>query len=61
MSKTRQGTPSVVESYKLCEIFFIMPEYDGNVVFLNTFLSVCNTASSMPLYRANILDLEYHK
>lgn len=38
---------AVVEPYKLSEIFSIIPEYDGNQIFLQTFLNSCNCAYSM--------------
>lgn len=42
-----QATALTVEPYKLSEIFAIVPEYDGNPIFLNTFISACDTASDM--------------
>lgn len=36
-----------IEPYKLNEIFSIIPEYDGNQIFLNTFIQSCNTAFNM--------------
>lgn len=47
MPDTRQTTALAVEPYKLSEIFAIIPEYDGNQIFLNTFISACNTAYNM--------------
>lgn len=46
MPETRSATETV-EPYKLSEIFSIVPEYDGNSIFLNTFISSCTTAQSM--------------
>lgn len=33
-----------VEPYKLSELFSLIPEYDGNPIFLTTFINSCNTA-----------------
>lgn len=47
MVETRQGANAAVENYKLSEIFAIIPEYDGNPIFLNAFISSCTTAQAM--------------
>lgn len=48
MVETRQtSVAQTVEPYKLSEIFAIIPEYDGNPIFLNTFISSCTTAQTM--------------
>lgn len=48
MPETRQQSVSqTVEPYKISEIFSIVPDYDGNPIFLNTFLSSCTTAQAM--------------
>lgn len=36
-----------IEPYKLSEIFSIIPEFDGEQIFLHTFLSACDCANSM--------------
>lgn len=41
MPETIQKPTSVIEPYKLCANFAISPEYDGNSIFLNTFISTC--------------------
>lgn len=46
MPETRAAAEAV-EPYKLSEIFSIIPEYDGNQIFLNTFITSCTTAFSM--------------
>lgn len=46
MPETR-ATAEAVEPYKISEIFSIVPEYDGNSIFLNTFITSCTTAQSM--------------
>lgn len=51
MPETRQS----VEPYKLSEIFAIIPEYDGNPIFLNTFISSCNTAQTMAVDNQQLL------
>ncbi|KAJ8954581.1 hypothetical protein NQ318_003112 [Aromia moschata] len=42
-----QQPTAVVEPYKLSEVFSLIPEYDGNQIFLNTFLNSCTTAFGM--------------
>lgn len=32
-----------IEPYKLNELFSLIPEYDGNTIFLSTFLNACST------------------
>lgn len=46
MPETRAAADAV-EPYKLSEIFSIISEYDGNPIFLNTFITSCTTASNM--------------
>lgn len=47
MLETRQQiTVSGPEPYKLSESFSVVPEYDGDPIFLNTFTSSCSTANS---------------
>ena len=36
-----------IEPYKLSEIFSLIPEFDGDQIFLNTFLNACNHAYRM--------------
>lgn len=40
-------TKQTVEPLKLSEIFTIIPEYDGNLIFLTTFISSYNTSQTM--------------
>lgn len=35
---------AAVEPYKLSELFSLIPDYDGNPIFLTTFINSCNTA-----------------
>ncbi|KAJ8936268.1 hypothetical protein NQ318_019755 [Aromia moschata] len=42
-----QQPTAVVEPYKLSEVFSLIPEYNGNQIFLNTFLNSCTTAFGM--------------
>lgn len=46
MPETRSAIETV-EPYKISEIFSIVPDYDGNPIFLNTFISSCTTAQNM--------------
>lgn len=43
MSVTEQS----IEPYKLSEIFSIIPEFEGDQIFLNTFLNACDHAQRM--------------
>ncbi|KAJ8982457.1 hypothetical protein NQ317_000415 [Molorchus minor] len=42
----REGDEEV-DSYKLSEIFSIVPEYEGDQIFLGTFLNACDCAYNM--------------
>ncbi|KAJ8977809.1 hypothetical protein NQ317_000066 [Molorchus minor] len=44
-----------VEPYKLSEIFSVIPEYDGNKIFLQTFLNAVRCANSMAIGNQRIL------
>ncbi|KAJ8978098.1 hypothetical protein NQ317_018964 [Molorchus minor] len=44
-----------VEPYKLSEIFSVIPEYDGNQIFLQTFLNAVRCANSMAIGNQRIL------
>lgn len=43
------------EVYKLSEIFSIIPEFDGDQIFLNTFLYACDCANSMANIEQKVL------
>lgn len=44
-----------VEPYKLSEIFSLIPEFDGDQIFLNTFLNACSHAFRMCIEDQKIL------
>lgn len=44
---TAQGTTIELEAYKLSEIFSIVPEYEGDQIFLGNFLNACDCAYDM--------------
>lgn len=44
--RNNDGQPEV-EPYKLSEIFSIVPEYEGDQIFLQTFLNACDCAYNM--------------
>lgn len=58
--ETNSGTLAV-EPYKLSDFFAIIPEYDGNPVFLNSFLDTCNTAHSMSSENQKVLLVLNHQ
>lgn len=37
----------VVKPYRWSEIFSLVPEYDGNLIFLNTFIDSCDSAHNV--------------
>lgn len=47
MPKTRQKGQGAGEPYKLAYIFVIIPQYNGNQIFFNTFMCSYNTALDM--------------
>lgn len=47
MPETRNGITQAVELYQLSEILSIIPVYDGNPIFLNTFISYCGIVQNM--------------
>lgn len=54
MTEPRQPNPrqpvnneAVVEPYKLSEIFFIIPEFEGDQISLGTFINSCDVANTM--------------
>lgn len=51
----RQAPPHDIEPYKLSEIFSLIPDFDGNPIFLNTFLNSCTTAFDMTVGEQSIL------
>lgn len=50
-----QAQATTIEPYKLSEIFSIVPEYDGNPIFLQTFLHACSQAYRMAVADQKIL------
>ena len=44
-----------IEPYKLSEIFSIVPEFDGNPMFLQTFITACTHAQGMAVEDQRIL------
>lgn len=49
------ATEAVVEPYKLSEIFSIIPEYDGNQIFLQTYLNSVRCAYGMSVGNQKVL------
>ncbi|XP_072395178.1 uncharacterized protein [Diabrotica undecimpunctata] len=47
MPETRSQTQVEIEPYKLSEIFSIIPEFEGDPIFLPTFLDACDCAIKM--------------
>jgi len=41
-NQSHADTPDIVEPYRLAEIFSIIPEFDGDAIFLGTFLQAYN-------------------
>lgn len=49
------GSAAEVEPYKLSEIFSIIPEFEGDQIFLGTFLNACDHAYNMATTDQKIL------
>lgn len=47
MSESEMNNEPEIEPYKLSEIFSIIPEFDGDQIFLQTFLNACDCAFGM--------------
>lgn len=47
MANNNQAEDLEVESYKLSEIFALIPEFEGDQIFLGTFLNACDCAYDM--------------
>lgn len=56
MPEERQAHPQNLEPYKISDMF--LPEYEGNQLVLNTFISGCNTAYSMAENNQQTLQIE---
>ena len=52
---TNEDNTLTIEPYRLSEIFSIVPEFDGNPVFLQTFITACVHAQGMAVEDQRIL------